>query len=211
MLAILALAVAATAADQKPKGAPLVRLPGQSAEIATFAIPKPAQPCQNWAVAAGLEAMLAVSNVRLPQKYWVLKGDIGEVCREEPANFESLARLVNGEYVLDDARKVRLELRYSEGAPAIPDDVIARLRLGRPSLFFWKKHAFVLLGVTYDEYIYPNGQRMFEIRELRLRDLMLPASADPTTFVKGRDDPAEIGGIVQVIVQPIEPMPWLRK
>src|SRR5690606_20807783 len=105
--------------------------------------------------------------------FWVLKADVGEVCRNAPIEFQAWKKIMDGEYVLDDGRKVRLELRYSEGAPTAPDQLIASLKLGQLSLLLWNWNTYLVHGVTYDEYIYPNGQRMFEIRELRLRDPFL--------------------------------------
>jgi hypothetical protein len=210
VVAMLALGLCLDLAAQKRTGAPMVQVAGQKVDIQPPVVPKLLQRCENWAVAADLEALLAAQQVPLPQRYWVVKGDMGEVCRDNPIDFVKLRKMVEGEYVLDSGAKVRLEMVATEGAPTVPDAVIAELKREHPAILFWKNRAYLLLGVTYDEYVYPNGQRMFEIREMRLRDPYLSAAAQPVTFVKGRDDAAEIGGIVQVKVEKIEAIPWQR-
>jgi len=208
VLALL-LTVAASA-GKKPKGAPLARLPERAVEIARLALPAPAQPCQNWAWAVAVEVMLQAQAVLLKQNFWVQKVNGSEICWDAPPALEGLARAIDGRYVLDDGRRIRLQSRYYQGAPTTPDDVIAPLRQGTPLLVFWKGRALVLRAVVYDEYIYPNGQRMFEIREMKLLDPLAPAKQRETSFVNGRDDPAGISGVFQVTVIPEKTMPWQR-
>ena len=206
---LLAPAISASA-GKKPKGVPLARLPERAAEIAKLALPAPAQKCQNWAWAVALEVMLQAQAVALKQNFWVQKVNGSEICWDAPPTLRGLARAIDGRYVLDDGRKIRLQSRYYEGAPTIPDDVIAPLRQGTPLLVFWKNRALVLRAVIYDEYIYPNGQRMFEIREMKLLDPLAPAKQREVSFVNGRDDPADISGVFQVTVIPEKTMPWQR-
>jgi hypothetical protein len=54
--------------------------------------------------------------------------------------------------------------------------------------------------VTYDEYIGRDGSRLFEIKELRLANTF--AGKPGIAFERGRDDAAEIQGIVTVTVNP---------
>ncbi|HZQ91604.1 MAG TPA: hypothetical protein VFA60_07410 [Terriglobales bacterium] len=133
-------------------------------------------------------------------------------------------------YVLDDGSKVRLKVDYRPGPPTAPELVIASVLRKAPMMLEWRDRTYLLTGVVYDEYIAPNGGRFYELRELRLLDTTIdpaakpaaPAgpppsrierrrdqdedaprpSADPrlVTFVKGRDDPGEIGGTFQVTV-----------
>jgi hypothetical protein len=53
---------------------------------------------------------------------------------------------------------------------------------------------------VYDEYIYPNDQRMFQIKEIKLVDPLLTGKERERSFVNGRDDLAEIGGVFEVVV-----------
>jgi hypothetical protein len=207
---ILLALVLPLAAGNKTKGAPLLRLPEQTAELKALWLPTPVQKCTNWAWAAAVEAMLRSQQVTIKQNSWVAKADLGEVCIEAAPTMEKLARVVEGAYVLDDGRHVRLQARYISGAPRIPDDLIMPVRQGRPVLLFWKARALVVRAVVYDEYIYPNNQRLFQIKEIRLVDPLLTGKEREVSFVNGRDDPAEIGGIFHVVVIPEDPMPWKK-
>lgn len=207
LLATLALPLYA---DKKPKTAPLMRLPNQSVELKAFWLPTPVQKCTNWAWAVAVEAMLKSQQVAIKQNDWVQKANYGEVCIDTAPALEALAKVIDGAYVLDDGRHVRLESRYILGAPTIPDDLIAPLRQGLPVLLFWKSRALVVRAATYDEYIYPNGQRMFQIKELKLVDPLLTGKQRELSFVNGRDDPADIGGVFHVVVVPEKQFPWQR-
>jgi hypothetical protein len=208
VLTLLSALIVPATAGKKPKGAPLVRLPDQHAEVAHLTLAKPAQQCENWAWAVGLEAILEAQQVSLKQTFWVQKANGGELCIDAPPGLARLANVVDGQYVLDDGRKIRLQSRYLVGAPTIPDDIIAPIRQGVPIVLFWKWRALVVRSVVYDEYIYPNGQRMFEIREMRLLDPLVPAKEREVSFVNGRDDPADISGVFQVTVIPDQAVRW---
>ncbi len=212
LLAAVAVVAAAPAWSAKnKKGAPLQLVPDQSAEIADLFVPPASQDCFNWSWAVGIEAMLRAQRVEtLPQSYFIRKLYPGDLCVDEAVDFERLGRAIDGEYVLDAGRKVRLASRYTPGPPTIPEDLIAPLRQGRPLLLFWKGRAYVLYGVTYDEYLYPNGQRMYLIRELKLVDPLDKGAGRRVSFVNGKDDPAEIEGILEVTAEPIQPRPWVR-
>jgi hypothetical protein len=207
LLAALALPLYS---DKQPKGAPLMRLLDQTVELTTFWLPTPLQKCTNWAWAVAVEAMLKSQQVAIKQNAWVQKANYGEVCIDAVPKLEALAKVIDGAYVLDDGRHVRLESRYISGAPTVPDDLIAPLRLGQPVLLFWKSRALVVRAATYDEYIYPNGQRMFQIKEMKLVDPLLTGKQREFSFVNGRDDPADIGGVFHVVVVPEKQFPWQR-
>jgi hypothetical protein len=207
LLAALALPLAS---EKKPKGAPLARLPDQTVELTAFWLPTPVQKCTNWAWAVGVEAMLKSQQVTIKQNAWVQKANFGEVCIDAVPELEALAKVIDGPYVLDDGRHVRLESHYISGAPTIPDDLIAPLRLGQPVLLFWKSRVLVVRAAIYDEYIYPNGQRMFQIKEIKLVDPLLTGKQREFSFLNGRDDPAAIGGVFHVVVVPEKQFPWQR-
>lgn len=206
LIAVL-LVVATLSADDKKKGAPLVKLPPQSINIVTT-VPDPGQKCTNYAVAIAISAMLRVQNVPLDQHFWVQKANGGEVCLDPLPDLDRLARAINGVYILDDGRKVKLETEVLPGAPRIPDDVIAPLKTGMPLLILWKSRAYLLHGAAYDEYIYPNGQRMFQLTELKMTDVLAPAKEREVKFTNGTDDPADIAAIVRVIATPVDPQRW---
>jgi len=184
---------------------------GQTAELPSPPALSVAQKCENWAWAAGVESILRSQGVALDQHYWVQKSDGGEICLESLAPLEQLSKVVTGEYVLDDASKVRLEARYTLGAPANVDSIILGLRGGHPALLIWRGHAYVIYGVLYDEYVSPTGHRLFDIRELKLVNPVYEDDRRLVSFLKDRDDPAEIGGTLEISVTPITPTDWMHR
>jgi hypothetical protein len=158
------------------------------------------QSCENWALAAGLEALLQRQNVVMDQAFWVMRLNGGELCVDELPKIEALSRVVNKEFVLDDGRHVRLGLRFVPGPPVDLDSVIAGIKLQQVSLLVWRGHPYYLTGVTYDERIGRDGTRFFEVKELRLADTF--AKQPNITFQKGRDDADQISGILTVSVLP---------
>ncbi len=167
--------------------------PDQTADLDAKKIITAKQKCENWALAAGLEAMLKQQNVELDQNFWVMRMNGGEICAPWLPDPDALARLVNREFVLDDGRHVRLELNFTPGAPVDIDSLIARLQRQQISLMLWRGHPYYLVGATYDEHVGRDGSRLFEIKELRLSNTF--AEVPGVTFQKGRDDAGEIGGV----------------
>lgn len=193
----LLLAVPAFA-EKKPKGVPMAKLPNQKAEVANLVLPDPAQKCTNYAWAVAISTMLKLQDVPLDQNFWVERANGGDLCIDPLPDLDRLSRIVNGRYTLDDGRKVQLETMVIAGAPTIPDDALAPLKHGMPLLVFWNSRAYVLEGATYDEFIYPNGQRMYLIRELKMIDVLAPATEREVSFVNGTDDASMISAIVFV-------------
>ncbi len=173
--------------------------PGQTADLGAEAKLNTArQSCENWAMAAGLETMLQQQNVSLDQSFWVMRLNGGELCVDDPPTIDALKLVVNRDFVLDDGRHVRLEVRFEPGPPVNVDPVIAALKLHHVTLLFWHGHPYYLIGMTYDERIGRDGTRFFEVKEIRLANTY--AKLPGVTFQKGRDDPAEIQGIMSVTV-----------
>ena len=204
-LMLLLTAVAAFAGDKKPQPTLLAR-PNQTVEIKGLKVPALAQKCENFGWAAGVELMLRMQGVVLDQRYWVTKMDGGELCITQLRTMEELAKIVDGEYILDVARKVRLRARYTNGAPAVLDDLIVSIREASPWLFLWKGHPYLAYAMTYDEFIGPNNARIFMVREIKLIDPLV-SEDDPqrkVSFVRDRDNLAEVDGTMRVQATPIE-------
>lgn len=168
----------------------------QTADLHSVTVATAKEKCENWAMAAGLETLLARQKVALDQTFWVRRMYYGELCVEKIPSIERLAQAINQDFVLDDGRHVRLEMHFTPGAPTNIDAVLAGLQRDEPSLLLWHGHPFYLMGATYDEHIRSDGMRFFEIKELRLADTF--AGEPAATFQKGRDNAAELGGIVTV-------------
>lgn len=184
------------AADQK-QGQQYYLKPDQTADLAAETKLNTAkQSCENWAVAAGLETMLQRQNVPLDQSFWVMRLNGGELCVDDMPTIDALKLVVNRDFVLDDSRHVRLEIQFTPGPPVSIDSVIAGLKLQQVTLLLWRGHPYYLTGVTYDERIGRDGTRFFEVKEIRLANTYTKLPG--ITFQKGRDDPAEIQGILSV-------------
>lgn len=186
------------AGDKKVYSPSLVKKPPQTAEIADLKIPKPQQACPNWAWAAGLELMLEEQKVvDYKQEYWILKSAAGDLCIETAVDLDQLKQWIDGKYKLMDGSDVHFEATVTQGAPSDVSHFVQLLKDGRTALVLWKGRPCVLKALEYDEYIYPNGQRMLEARKLTLID---PLEKVPVMFEKGKDDAADIGGVLEVAV-----------
>lgn len=225
--AALACALSVSLAAKKPKGVPLYKRPNQVVEIKDATVAPAGQNCTNWAWAAALEAMLSRQQVALSQSFWVRKMNGGDVCLDRPLivyesgrradgsningqDLDLLAGRISGDYTLDDGRKFKLAASSSAGLPDAPDAIIADARAGRPTLLFWNNRAYLLYSIVYDEFIYPTGQRMFIVKELKLLDPLQSGDKQKVSFVAGQDDAAQIDGVVQVTATPIEGTRWIR-
>jgi hypothetical protein len=194
-----------------PLPRPDVKLnPDQNVDIAGLASATASQKCENWAWAAGLETILRTQNVDLKQKYWIIKADGGEVCKDS-FDLNSLAQYINGEYVLDDGRHVRLEATTISGLPQGVDPFILAPQAGRPLMLVWKGHPYLYVGMNYDELKFASGQREFSVSKLKFLD---PFASDPAKqvvyFDREKDDLADISGMMDVIAEPIEGTDWLH-
>jgi hypothetical protein len=198
VILFLLLALSLQADDKKQQQAFYLK-PDQTADLAAdVKMVTAKQDCENWALAAGVEAMLRRQNVALDQNFWVMRLNGGELCLDKLPSIDALSQIVNREFVLDDGRHVRLELRYAPGAPMNIDALIAAVKLQQISLLLWKGHPYYLTGVTYDERIGRDGTRFFEVKELRLANTF--AKVPGVTFQKGRDNPEDITGTLSVAV-----------
>jgi hypothetical protein len=195
---LLVLALSVQAADNGQKQSYFLK-PDQSVDLASDTkLITARQNCENWALAAGLETILHRQNVALDQSFWVMRLNGGELCIADLPAMEALGQVMNKEFVLDDGRHVRLELRFVPGPPVNIDAVIAGLKLQHVSLLLWRGHPYFLTGMTYDERIGRDGTRFFEVKELRLANTF--PKQPGVTFEKGRDNPQEIQGILSVAV-----------
>lgn len=182
-------------ADDRKKARQYVK-PAQIADLEGAKLVTAKQNCENWALAAGLEAILKQQDVPLDQNFWVMHMNGGELCTPEVPSADALADVVNREFVVEDGRHVLLELHFASGAPDNPDALIAGLKQQRLSLMLLHGHVYYLTGVTYDEVIHPDGSRMFLLTELRLANTF--AHQPGFAFTKDRDNMDDIGGIITV-------------
>lgn len=202
---LLLLSALPLSADKNTAALPLKK-PPQTAEIAHLDVPKPQQPCPNWAWAAAFELMLAEQNVSdYKQTYWVMKSAGGELCIEKPIDLDRLKQLVDGDYKLSDGNDVHFQAVVTPGAPTDVSYFVSQLQQGQTAMILWRGKVYVLQAIEYDEYIYPNGQRMFGARKLTLVD---PLTERAEIFDRTKDDPSEIGGVFEVKVGPVDPFKY---
>jgi hypothetical protein len=173
-------------------------IPNQTADLNSGAVATAKQKCENWALAAGLETMLARQGVALDQSFWIMRLNHGELCVSPLPSMEKVAEVVNKEFVLDDGRHVQLEIHFTPGAPTNIDAVIAALKHQQVTVLIFRGHPYYLMGATYDEQIGREGLRRFLIKELRMANTF---GGEPgVTFQRYREDTAEIDGVLSVSV-----------
>lgn len=187
---------------KKPQVNPmLVKKPPQIAEIASLKVPQPKQACPNWAWAAAVQLMLQQQQVTgFDEEYWILKSAGGELCIEQPVDLDQLKQWIDGEYVLNDGTHADFDSTITPGAPQDVSYFVDLLQKGHTAMVLWKGRPCVLKAIEYDEYVYPNGQRTFEARKLTLID---PLAKAPIVFDKTKDDMADLGGVFEVKVGPV--------
>jgi hypothetical protein len=203
---VLAAALMTHAATKKPTPVPLLKKADQAVEIQGIKVLPPVQKCNNWGWAASIETLLRLQDVRLDQRFWITKLNSGELCLDELASFEDMAQAIDGEYIIGVNKKVQLKTTYARGAPTVPDQMITSLRDGMPMIFFWKGHPYLMVGMTYDEYLGPNNARIFHVKQMKLLDPMA-AEDDPqrnVVFVRDQDNIADIDGTMTVQATPVE-------
>ncbi len=195
------LACAITSSAEKRTGVSLTKLPTKTEEIKALMIPVPKQRCPNWAWAAAVEMMLARQNVDIKQTDWILKANGGELCVESTPVLDDIKRVVTMNHVQPDGSKIHIKGIVTRDASDV-GYIVTSVRDQRPLMMLIGGQVLVLQSVVYDEYIYPNNQRVFEIVKMVLLD---PYGGKPVVFDKGVDDTSQIGGIFEVRVGPVEP------
>jgi len=195
------------AARKKPRWA-LTKRPPQTVEIANLAVTPARQKCENWAWAASTADMLRTRGLPLKPEDLVLKAYAGEVCDDRLGDLARLAQVPGGDYVRDDASKVRVEGRFTPGLTA-PDDLIASLRRHLPLLLVWRGHPYLVRGAVYQELVAQTGEKQVDLIEIKLADAYDPAT--PVSFLTERDNPAEVQGTMDVTVTPEPGSDWLRQ
>lgn len=158
------------------------------------------KPCGNWAWAAGVADVAATQGVQIDQTYLVDRFYGGSVCLNAAGDFADLAKQISHEYVLVDGQKFTLAARFLPGVPTQPDPLILALRQDRPLMLLWGNRTYLLTGMSYDEYIAPTGNKMFNITELRLFDPLGEEGKREVVFSRDQDNPADLNGVLELSV-----------
>src|SRR3569832_684275 len=144
VLLLVCAAFSTANADDKKNKFVMTKNPDQWAELRNVAEVVAEQPCGNWALAAGMEAVLRRQKVNLDQRYWILKLNGGLPCLESAGKFENLKKQIEGEFVLEGRRRVRIEVRYRESLPQTTDALILPMAQGRPYMIWWKGQPYLV-------------------------------------------------------------------
>ncbi len=199
----------AAPAEKKKVAFSLTQLPDQKASIRNLAFVVAQQKCENWAWAAGLEISLLKQGVPLRQNFWTDKVNGGALCLANAGTMESLAKQVEGEYVLPDGRHFKLEVRYTETVPNSSDKIVVPIALAQPYILYWRAHAYIVEAAVWNEYVYPNGQKYMEIKELTLIDPYESGEKRRVKYDVEKNDASELGGTFQVVATQLNATsPW---
>ena len=208
LLVCLALAVQLFAEDQKKNKFVMNKNPDQWIELSRVADVVAEQPCGNWAWAAGLESILRRQKVDLDQRFWILKLNGGLACLPSAGTFENLKKQIDGEYVLANGRKVRIEIYYRESLPQSTDALILPMAQGRPYMIWWKNQPYLVKGATWDEFIYQTGQKLVEIKTLKLVNTLEKGTKRDVTFDRTTDDTNQLSATFDAVVTELNFNPW---
>jgi hypothetical protein len=207
LLVCLLLATAPSFGGSKPKPG-FLKKPGKDFLATPLAVVPPAETCNNWSWAAAAQSILALDKVSVDQHDLIIKVFGGELCVDDGLDLQTLGDAVAGEYVLGPKDKMKVVTRvFPAGAPIAAEDLIAAIRRGRPMLLFWKMHAYVVTGATYDEIIGPNGNRIFQIHVLTLLDPMDPRAE--VTFDRDKNDMGELDGAMEFVLFRMKQIDWV--
>jgi hypothetical protein len=203
VLVSLAMTLPLGAAKRKNQFA-MQKIPDQWVELAHVSDVVAEQPCGNWAWAAAMESILRRQKVELDQRYWVMKLNGGLRCLPSAGSFEDLKRKIDGEYVLADHRHVRIEINYRESLPETTDGLILPMAHGRPYMIWWKGEPYLVKGATWDEFIYQTGQKLVEIKTLKLVNPLERGEKRNVVFDRTADDTHDLSATFDAVVTELD-------
>lgn len=170
----------------------------QSARFDSSKLAGADRDCGNWGWAAGVVDMARAQGVRLDQQYLVDRLYGGSLCLDEPGDIDQLAQAISHDYILPDGQKFSLQAQFTPGAPTQADPLIVSVRQSTPVMLLWRNHAYLLVGLEWDEYIAPTGNKMFMINQLQLFDPTSNGKDRELSFLRGRDNPDDLNGQLTV-------------
>jgi hypothetical protein len=187
-------------AGAKQETSPAWVLHKQKVEAEKLDLRPAERPCANWAWVAVITDMAAARGVHIDQQYLVDRLYGGSRCTDLPGNSEDLAKQISHDYVLPSGQKFALDAKFILGAPTQPDSLIASIRQNRPLLLMWENRAYLLIGLTYDEYIAESGNKLFVITEMQLFDPLREEGKRKVIFSRDQNNPTDINGVLDLTV-----------
>jgi hypothetical protein len=184
--------------SQSPSPAWVVRKESAKLDSSKFAGAE--RDCGNWGWAAAVVDIARTQGVRLDQQYLVDRLYGGSLCLDEAGDVEQLAKSISHDYILPDGQKFSLQATFIPGAPTQPDPLIVAVRQGTPLMLLWRSHAYLLIGLNWNEYIADNGSKRFVIKELQLFDPLATGKERELSFLRGRDNPDDLNGQLAIAI-----------
>ncbi len=154
-------------------------------------VPDKKEACADWAWGSAVAVALGAQGVPFDAAYWVDKTFGGTRCSKSVGGASSLTSSVDGDYALDDGRKVRISSTI--GLPG-GSAMVAAAKQGRPMVVVWNGMAYISSGIRYDKVTYSDGSVEFVLKEI---DLVNPYLEQSLTF---KGNPREIE-VVQFAVE----------
>lgn len=208
LVLILLLLVSTTEAGKKKPMGNMMRKPDQKVEInnAGAALGTANRKCENYVWAAIVETMMRGQQVPIPQNDWAERTSNGMRCYPSLDDYAQRAQALNGDYTLNDGKKVHIHAEFFPGTPQ-PDAMIYSLRIGRPLMVVWNGRPYMLYGLLYDELIHTTGKaKQYVVREMQLLDAALPPDAKSRALTIKKDETTDqiagLSGVMQVTVEP---------
>ena len=174
----------------------------QSVSIDKVDLKAAERSCGNWSWVAGITDMAEANGAHIAQQYLVDRLYGGSVCLESAGDMDDLSKRISHDYVLPDGQKFRLVAHFHPGAPTQADPLIMSIRQDKPLMLLWRNRSYLLTGMSYDEYIAPTGNKMFMVTELKLFDPAEEESKREQNFIRDRDNPDDLNGIVELSIYP---------
>ncbi len=185
-------------------------LPDQSVKVPDVPEVHAVQRCENYALAADLEAMLRQQNAPISQdaiadKIW------SGACLDSPPDLEQVKRRLEDEYILADGRRVRVEAKVMSALPSAPEPFLLPLFHGETYVLYWRNHAYLLVSVLWDETNFYGAGRIFHFRQFTLLDPFETGEKRTVTVDVAKNGLSEFGGTLQVKVTEDKPSQWVPR
>jgi hypothetical protein len=174
----------------------------QSVSIDKVELKAAERSCGNWSWVAGITDMAEANGAHIDQQYLVDRLYGGSVCLDSAGDMDDLSKRISHDYVLLDGQKFRLVAQFHPGAPTQADPLIMSIRQDKPLMLLWRNRSYLLTGMSYDEYIAPTGNKMFMVTELRLFDPAAEEGKREQNFIRDRDNPDDLNGILELSIYP---------
>jgi len=166
------------------------------------------QNCPNYSFVAALEGALAYQKVDLKQDTWADKYYGGSLCLDEIGKMDDIIRKTEGEYTLDDGRKVELKLQYFPGVPSNTSALLVPILTDEVQIVFIDGRAELVTGAMWDDWQSRRGERVVELKELHLLDPLLDTDRQRVVLDGSKGEFSKITGFMKVKATEVHVQYW---